>query len=66
MVVAYATGGPAESGGRLSVPVGDWWAFVEGCDLLEVAELWLQVLDRRFESYVMPIPPNLADDEDSE
>lgn len=25
-------------------------------------ELWLQVLDRRFESYVMPIPPNLADD----
>jgi hypothetical protein len=38
MVVAYASSGPAESGGRLSVPVGDWWAFVEGCDLLEVAE----------------------------
>jgi len=38
MVVAYASSGPAENGGRLSVPVGDWWAFVEGCDLLEVAE----------------------------
>lgn len=38
MVVAYASSGPAESGGRLSVPVGDWWAFVEGCDLLAVAE----------------------------
>lgn len=38
VVVAYASSGPAESGGRLSVPVGDWWAFVEGCDLLEVAE----------------------------